>query len=102
MADGGPANDPAFGGSGPQPLPFLPPWGVYVVLVPEGTVDVNVEFGVGNGLVRQFLGGIGTDVAAFVTADPLGTPTIPTVHPAGLALLALLVALAAMRLRRRT
>jgi len=102
MADGGPANDPAFGGSGPQPLPYLEPWGVYVALVPEGTVDVEVEFGVGNGIVRQLLGGIGTDQTVFVTAAAVGASAIPAVHPAGLALLALLVGLAAMQLRRRT
>ena len=102
MADGGPANDPAFGGSGPQPLLALGPWGVYVALVQEGAADVTVEFEAGRGIVRQSFGGLGNDAAVFVTAAAVEASGIPAVHPAGLALLALLIALATLRYRRRT
>ncbi|MEO8487585.1 MAG: IPTL-CTERM sorting domain-containing protein [Betaproteobacteria bacterium] len=101
MADGGPANDPAFGGGGPIPLNALAARGVYVALVPDGPIDVVLEFVVSGGVVRQSFAGVGDDTPVFVTAVPVGTVGIPATSGTGLALLALLIALAAWRMRRR-
>jgi hypothetical protein len=101
MAVGGPANDPDFGGGGFQPLGMLGPYGVYVAMVPEGPIDVVVEFRTGKGVVRQSFAAIGDDVPVFVTAAATPFPAIPALHPVGLALIVLLLGIAAWRARRR-
>jgi hypothetical protein len=72
-------------------------------MVEQGAVDVTVEFQAGNGIVRQSFSGVANDAPVFVTAAAVPVASaIPAVDPAGLALLALLVAFAAIQLRRRT
>ena len=96
---GGPANDPEFGGGGPKTLTQLDPFGVYVVLVPEGAVDIEVTHGASNGFVRQSFSGVG-DSPVFVNAAVTPFAPVPTMNFVTLLALAALLTLAVSKSRR--
>lgn len=95
---GGPANDPEFGGSGPKVLTQLGPFAVYVILIPEGSADIEVTHAASNGFVRQSFPNVGTS-PVFVTAAVTPFAPVPTMNLVALMALAALLALGVSKSR---